>query len=83
MMFFLSNLLLTALVQPVVGQTFTLVAFGDSLTAGLGVGPRDSFPAQLEASLRQKGYNIVVQNAGVSGDTTSGWIGPSAMMPGR
>ena len=47
------------------------MAFGDSLTAGLGVGPRDSFPARLEAALRQKGYDITVRNAGVSGDTTA------------
>ncbi len=71
MMFFFTSLWQTAMVQPVLAQSFNLVAFGDSLTAGLGVGARDSFPAQLEASLRAKGYQIDVLNAGVSGDTTS------------
>lgn len=46
-----------------------LVALGDSLTAGLGLGPADSFPAQLERALRAKGHDVEVLNAGVSGDT--------------
>lgn len=46
-----------------------LVALGDSLTAGFGVAPADSFPAQLERALRAKGHDIDVLNAGVSGDT--------------
>jgi len=50
-------------------RTLKLVAFGDSLTAGLGVGPAESFPAQLEAALRAKGHDVTVLNAGVSGDT--------------
>lgn len=48
-----------------------LVAFGDSLTAGYGVRPSESFPVQLEAALRAKGLNIEVVNSGVSGDTAS------------
>jgi acyl-CoA thioesterase-1 len=48
-----------------------IVALGDSLTAGLGVDAKDSFPAQLEAALRAKGHDVTVINAGVSGDTTS------------
>ena len=48
-----------------------LIAFGDSLTAGLGVAPEDAFPRQLEAALRAKGYTVEVVNAGVSGDTTA------------
>ncbi len=48
-----------------------LVAFGDSLTAGLGVMPEKSFANQLEAALRAKGLPVRVVNAGVSGDTTA------------
>lgn len=51
-----------------------LVAFGDSLTAGLGVGPKDAFPAKLEAALRAKGLAVEIANAGVSGDTTTGGL---------
>jgi acyl-CoA thioesterase-1 len=49
----------------------TILAFGDSLTAGFGVEPGDSFPAQLEAALKAKGHAVRVVNAGVSGDTSA------------
>jgi acyl-CoA thioesterase-1 len=49
----------------------TIVAFGDSLTAGLGVAASDAFPVKLEAALRAGGVDARVVNAGVSGDTTS------------
>ena len=48
-----------------------IVAFGDSLTAGFGLQPGQSFPAQLEKALRAKGLVVEVLNAGVSGDTTA------------
>jgi acyl-CoA thioesterase I len=48
-----------------------LVAFGDSLTAGLGLPLAAAFPAKLEAALRGKGYKVDVVNAGVSGDTVA------------
>jgi acyl-CoA thioesterase-1 len=51
-----------------------IVAFGDSLTAGLGVDPGFSFPAVLERGLASKGYKYHVINAGVSGDTSSSGI---------
>lgn len=51
-----------------------IVAFGDSLSAGFGVGPGDSFPEQLQAALAAKGYSVTVANAGVSGDTTTGGL---------
>jgi acyl-CoA thioesterase-1 len=48
-----------------------IVAFGDSLTAGLGLESQYAFPNRLAAALRAKGHDVVVANAGVSGDTTS------------
>lgn len=51
-----------------------IMAFGDSLTAGLGVPYDKAFPAQLEQKLRSDGYAVKVINAGVSGDTTSGGL---------
>jgi acyl-CoA thioesterase I len=56
------------------GKPTAVVAFGDSLSAGLGVGPGESFPEQLQAALRAKGYSATVANAGVSGDTTTGGL---------
>ncbi|MEZ5925389.1 MAG: arylesterase [Hyphomicrobiaceae bacterium] len=47
----------------------TVVALGDSLTAGYGLAQADSFPVRLEAALRARGYDVTVVNAGVSGDT--------------
>ena len=49
-----------------------IVALGDSLTAGLGVAPDETYPARLQARLTREGYAYHVVNAGVSGDTTAG-----------
>jgi acyl-CoA thioesterase-1 len=46
-----------------------IVAFGDSLVAGYGLNAGQGFPEQLEATLKTKGHNIEIVNAGVSGDT--------------
>ena len=51
-----------------------IVAFGDSLTAGQGVAPDQSYPALLASKLRTEGYSYRVVNAGVSGDTTAGGL---------
>jgi acyl-CoA thioesterase I len=48
-----------------------IVAFGDSLTAGLGLPQDQAFPAQLEAALKARGTEAKVVNAGVSGDTAA------------
>ena len=50
----------------------TIIALGDSLTAGYGLAQQDSFPAQLERYLAAAGHSARVVNAGVSGDTTAG-----------
>ena len=63
-----------ALAGPVHATERVIVAFGDSLTAGLGVTPDDSYPAQLQAKLRAEGYAYRVVNAGASGDTTAGGL---------
>ncbi len=52
----------------------TIVAFGDSLTAGYGVKTNESFSAQLQMALEAKGHKVTILNAGVSGDTTSGGL---------
>lgn len=48
----------------------TIVAFGDSLTAGLGVGHDESYPADLQRELDARGYRYRVINLGISGNTT-------------
>ncbi len=47
-----------------------LVCFGDSLTAGYGTDPGESYPDGLQKLLDAQGYRYHVINAGVSGDTT-------------
>lgn len=49
----------------------TVVAFGDSLTAGYGLPESESYPAQLQIRLNQLGYKVKVINSGISGETTS------------
>lgn len=56
------------------GRSLRLVALGDSLTAGYGLSAAAAFPAALERALRARGYNVQVDNAGVSGDTASGGL---------
>ncbi|MCM0081522.1 arylesterase [Geomonas sp. Red32] len=50
----------------------TIVAVGDSLTAGYGVKEDEAYPAQLERKLEAAGYHWKVVNAGISGETSSG-----------
>jgi acyl-CoA thioesterase-1 len=57
------------LTQAKSAQTITILALGDSLTAGYGLQPSEAFPVRLEQALKAKGHDVVVVNAGVSGDT--------------
>jgi acyl-CoA thioesterase-1 len=47
-----------------------LVCFGDSLTAGAGVGPGESYPDYLQSALDQRHIHYRVDNQGISGNTT-------------
>src|SRR5882724_7412943 len=49
-----------------------VVVLGDSLSAGLGLSASSAFPVRLQKSLKFKGVEVDMVNAGVSGDTTSG-----------
>jgi len=48
-----------------------IAAFGDSLTAGYGLEPGQSYPDLLQRQLDAEGYRYHVVNLGVSGDTTT------------
>ena len=48
-----------------------VVAFGDSLTAGLGLLEQEAYPALLQQRIDAAGYEVEVVNAGVSGDTSA------------
>ena len=52
----------------------TIVALGDSLTAGYGLSRKQAWPALIAEKMRAAGYEFEVVNAGSSGDTTSGGL---------
>lgn len=52
----------------------TIVAVGDSLTAGYGVDETEAYPALLEKRLHLDGFYYKVINAGISGETSSGTL---------
>jgi len=51
-----------------------IVVLGDSLTFGLGLSPREAYPALLQERLRDSGLAYHVINAGISGDTSAGGL---------
>lgn len=51
-----------------------IVILGDSITAGYGLDPGESYPAVLQKKIDQAKLPFVVANAGVSGDTTAGGL---------
>ncbi len=53
-------------------ETVTIAALGDSLTHGYGLSPEEGFTVRLEEWLNARGEDVVIVNAGVSGDTTAG-----------
>ena len=57
---------------PVFAQPVKMVVLGDSLSAGLGLSGPAAFPARLQKALKDKGIEVDMINAGVSGDTASG-----------
>lgn len=69
-------LVLSVQMSPAAAQncTIRMVAFGDSLTAGYRLAPAQAFPVRLEAKLKERGHDVTVANAGVSGDTTAGGL---------
>ncbi len=52
----------------------TIVALGDSLTAGYGLPQGQGFAVQLQDALRARGHDVSVIDAGVSGDTARGGL---------
>jgi acyl-CoA thioesterase I len=58
-------------IQTAVAAPVSILALGDSLTAGLGLEASEAFPARLEAALNAKGLDVRIVNAGVSGDTAA------------
>ncbi len=69
LLLFLGPLMIQASLAPQV-----IVFYGDSLTAGYGLDPEVAFPALVEKALLDKGKEIMVVNAGLSGETSAGGL---------
>ena len=65
---------MSAFVTVVSAKPVTLVALGDSLTAGYQLPGSAALPAALQRRLRAEGLDVRIENAGVSGDTASGGL---------
>ena len=71
---FLASLAILATAAAAKAEPYKIVGFGDSLMAGYGLDAGQSFPEKLEKALREKGHDVVIAKAGVSGDTSSGGL---------
>jgi acyl-CoA thioesterase-1 len=68
---FIVSLCVLYLVLPLIAADRPiLVCFGDSITAGYGLSPGESYPDALQRDLNKLGYNYKVENMGASGATT-------------
>lgn len=67
-------LLMVAATGPSFADPFRIVGFGDSLMAGYQLEAGAGFTDRLEQVLKERGYEVNVANAAVSGDTTSGGL---------
>jgi len=52
----------------------TILFYGDSITAGYGIGTELAFPKLIEDRLKREGYDVEVVNGGLSGETTAGGL---------
>jgi acyl-CoA thioesterase-1 len=64
-----------ALIGVAHAEPIKIVAFGGSNTFGKNLSRTAAYPAQLEAMLKAKGYDVVVLNEGTNGQTTSNELG--------
>lgn len=71
-------LIITIKLSSAYAEDYTILAFGDSLTAGYGLPAEQGFTSQLEQHLKNhpknQGHDIAVINGGLSGDTSSGGL---------
>lgn len=52
----------------------SVMVFGDSITAGYGLDQDDAFPAIMQQKAEKEGFNTVIINAGLSGETSAGGL---------
>lgn len=74
-------MLLLTMVTPSWAASINIVAIGASTTAGNKVGIEAAYPAQLQAMLRAKGYDVNISNKGVSGASSDSMVGWADAVP--
>ena len=52
----------------------TILFYGDSITAGYGIGTDLAFPNLIEEKFTRDGYDVEVINGGLSGETSAGGL---------
>ena len=55
-------------------ESKTIIFYGDSITAGYGVGTEYAFPFIIQTKLEEDGFDVEVVNAGLSGETSAGGL---------
>ncbi len=55
-------------------ESKTIIFYGDSLTAGYGIGTELAFPKLIELQLVKDGFDVEIVNAGLSGETSAGGL---------
>lgn len=71
---FIISLLFASSVQAQEPNRKTILFFGDSITAGLGVDKSQAFPALIQDRIDSLGLNFEVINGGLSGETSAGGL---------
>jgi acyl-CoA thioesterase-1 len=63
---------LAPVARPLAGPAVRIITLGDSITKGArpGVAPAQTFPALLQAGLRDRGLRVEVHNVGIGGERT-------------
>lgn len=61
-------------VSAVHAEPVEVIALGDSLTAGYGLLDQNGFVPKMRIWLEERGFDVRLVNAGVSGDTTAGGL---------
>ena len=65
------GLILSLFGGPAPAAPTKILVFGDSLVSGYGVRDSEAFPTVLSQRLQADGYDVVIANAGVPGNTTA------------
>lgn len=71
---FIFSLLITCSFSLQAQDSKTILFFGDSITAGLGVDNSQAFPALIQNKIDSLGLNYEVINGGLSGETSAGGL---------